>query len=514
MRTATLELMIGLFAVALADRLKESDDWIDLFDQLPSPEALRTALAPLAPSFVLDGDGPRFAQDLAELSGEIWPADALFLDSPGDNTLKNGADLFAKRDRFPILSRKAAAVALYALQAYAPSGGAGHRTSLRGGGPLTTLVVPESAKGAPLTLWRRIAANLPLLTGDKRPPADHGIVFPWLRPTRVSTDGRKTEQGPEAHWLQHYFGMPRRIRLVFEPNEARRPCALTGDVDAVVVTGFRSEPWGVSYGVWRHPLSPYYVANEVPLPVHAQNGRVGYRDWAAYLFGPTRAEQAINFANLFREQKHARLAAMGFVTDSMKILDWVESEAPLFVLPNNDAQARMAKFARDRLAEGADLAARALRSAVSDALGVDTKKTLASAAYEQFWIDTEEAFFNCLNEAFKLLGGMDGATPLSIVREVDFDALATRWLENSLRRTAFAIFDETVQVDRLTELSLKDPGDNGDRKSLVAMIIDARRQLGSTLFGRGKIGAQLFAALDLPTPEPTSKRKAAEGAVA
>ena len=88
---ATYELLIGLFAVAFANRLGCAEDWADLLDAPPTPAELKEALAPLAPYLVLDGDGPRFAQDLAELSGEVRPPDALLLDSPGDNTVKNGA---------------------------------------------------------------------------------------------------------------------------------------------------------------------------------------------------------------------------------------------------------------------------------------------------------------------------------------------------------------------------------------------------------------------------------------
>lgn len=479
LRTATLELLIGLFALALADRLQETDDWVALLDAPPSPDELRARLAPLAPYLSLDGEGPRFGQDRAELPGEMRPPDALLLDSPGDNTLKNGADLFAKRGRFGVLSRPAAAVVLHAMQSYAPSGGAGHRTSMRGGGPLTTLVVPEPARGArAVTLWRRIAANLPLLKGECAPPEDLGIVFPWAKPTRVSRDGQTTECGPDAHWLQHFFGMPRRIRLVFAPNGAGCACALTGIVDDVVVTGFRTEPWGVNYGVWRHPLSPYYeVKGGAPLPVHAQRGRIGYRDWTGHLFSTLRAGQVAQFQTNFPRRRGARLAAMGFVTDNMKALDWVEAEAPLFALPNERARERLAALAR-QLVAAAETVAYALRSSLREALGADAQTTLVANAVERLWIDTDDAFFDALRTAAATLGAFGAEADDDEAMGVDFATLTGDWLERALRPVALAIFNAAAPVDRLGDLD----------HAQVRAIVQASKALHGALRGYGPLG--------------------------
>lgn len=500
LRTATLELLIGLFAQALADRLQESDDWAKLLDEPPSPDELRARLAPLAPYLSLDGEGPRFGQDLAELTGEVRPPDALLLDSPGDNTVKNGADLFTKRDRFAVLSRRAAAIALYAMQTYAPSGGQGHRTSMRGGGPLTTLVVPEPARAArELTLWRRIVANLPQPTGERAPPEDKGIVFPWAKPTRVSPDGETTECGPDAHWLQHYFGMPRRIRLVFEPNVGRRACALTGVADEVVVTGFRTEPWGVNYGVWRHPLSPYYeVKGGPPLPVHAQSGRIGYRDWAGHLFSVTRAGQVARFQTTFPRQRDARLSAMGFVTDNMKTLDRVEAEAPLYVLPHERARARLATLALS-LVTSAEKVASALRSALRDALGAETQTTLVANAVERLWIETDDAFFAALDAAVLTLGRFDESADSDDVMDAPFDDRMRDWLEGGLRPTAIAIFNSCIPADSLGDLDQK----------RVAATVAASKSLHATLRGYGPLGREIFAALDLAPPEPAPRKSRA-----
>ena len=59
-------------------------------------------------------------QDREELEGETVPVSGLLIDSPGANTLRKNADLFAKRGRAGTLSRTAAAMALYTLQTFAP----------------------------------------------------------------------------------------------------------------------------------------------------------------------------------------------------------------------------------------------------------------------------------------------------------------------------------------------------------------------------------------------------------
>jgi len=286
---ASREFMIGLLATAFPAPPTHRE-WRKWWNAPPDAARLDEAFAPFADGFLLDGDGPRFLQDFDVLEeAEETSVSSLLIDAPGANAVKENKDLFQKRGQVECLSRPAAAMALFALQAFAPSGGAGHRTSLRGGGPMTTLVAPPANE----SLWRLLWLNTPPGDEDFAPPREEkDRVFPWLAPTFVS-DGKpprlvapSAERAPwTAHLLQAFWGMPRRIRLVFAANEARVPCPLTGVVDDVVVTGFRTRPWGVSYhAAFRHPLSPYYAPkgkkNEPPswLPVHPQPGGVPYKD--------------------------------------------------------------------------------------------------------------------------------------------------------------------------------------------------------------------------------------------
>lgn len=169
-------------------------------------------------------------------------------------------------------------MALFTLQSWAPSGGAGNMTGLRGGGPLTTLVLPsENAR-----LWEIIWVNVP--DGEAVKSNDMEKVFPWMAPTILSgkggTDVRPTEN---AHPLQCWWGMPRRIRLDFE-NVAEGYCDLTGQKDEVLVSGWRQRPYGPKYAGWIgtpygsgaviHPLTPRYRQKEGTewLAVHPQPG--------------------------------------------------------------------------------------------------------------------------------------------------------------------------------------------------------------------------------------------------
>jgi CRISPR system Cascade subunit CasA len=145
---ATLEFLIGLLTVACPP----CDDWDTRWKAPPMHTELEAAFALFKSVFAFDGDGVRAYQDQENLTIEPTPIEALLIEAPGAATVKKNAALLVKSGRIEVLSRSAAAMALLTLQTMAPAGGAGHRTSLRGGGPLTTLVLPT----VPATLWHRL----------------------------------------------------------------------------------------------------------------------------------------------------------------------------------------------------------------------------------------------------------------------------------------------------------------------------------------------------------------------
>jgi hypothetical protein len=67
-RVACLEFLIGLLATARPPA--DTDDWERAWRSPPGPDELHVSLAPYGHAFMLDGDGPRFMQDLTDFAGE------------------------------------------------------------------------------------------------------------------------------------------------------------------------------------------------------------------------------------------------------------------------------------------------------------------------------------------------------------------------------------------------------------------------------------------------------------
>ncbi|HEU4628271.1 MAG TPA: type I-E CRISPR-associated protein Cse1/CasA, partial [Gemmatimonadaceae bacterium] len=156
---ALQEFLIGLLGVAL--QVADEEAWETLWRSPPTPEALREKLDRLPQAFDLDGDGPRFVQALPTDDLEAatpLPIEELLVDA------KAGL-LFVKPGRIGRVGRPAAAMALLTMQTYAPEGGRGHYTSLRAGGPLTTLVDPRLDDHGQLLahqrpLWQKLWSNV------------------------------------------------------------------------------------------------------------------------------------------------------------------------------------------------------------------------------------------------------------------------------------------------------------------------------------------------------------------
>lgn len=450
---ACLELLIGL--VTLADPPARREDW--RARRVADPDRLRERLAPLAPAFELDGEGPRFLQDMEKLPGEPASPDMLFIDSAGENAAKKNADLMVWRDRYPTLEPALAAMALYTLQAHAPSGGAGNRTSMRGGGPLVTLVEPWPD----CPLWALVWANVP--SGAPQEIED----LPWMQPTRVSDKGQEVHQPPgDGIPIEAFFGMPRRLRLVFEDGQ---------------VIGVIQRPWGTNYSLWRHPLTPYYrmKPGEAPLPVHPRAGRFGYRNWLGVVARAENSELRERAATLdeydARVREGDRLAARvlvaGWAMDNMKPLDFTLSVQPFVSLPEDAGQMLCG------LVQAAEQAALALRMALEAVLAGGTAR---DAEREAFHAATETAF----RERFHEL--KTGAAPVDV---------AKRWLKD-LRSQALERFD-----------ALALPGLDQQETDVIARLVNARRFLLAAFAGHGKYGDAMFGKLMLE--KPARKGKAA-----
>lgn len=488
LNAALLEWLIGVVTVALAP--EDDDGWIAGWEQPVAREKLVDALAPWSSAFNLDGDGPRAFQDLDPLNdAPLNHPLALFMDMPGAQTLRQNKDIFIKRTGPAVLSPATAAMALIALQTFAPSGGAGHRTSVRGGGPMTTFSVLDRDGGAG-GLWDLVWANvltraqLRSLPGGDR-PWTAANMFPWLAPTRTSdpkNDG--VETAPEnTHALQCFFGMPRRIRLEFEPADGRT-CALGGMATGQVVTGFRMQNYGTNYtGAWLHPLTPHYSDGSAPpLPVHPQPGGIAWRDWLGLVFDNTDGKRTALAAKAVQVSRarsidtgaRLRLLVTGYDFDNMKARGFLWRELPV-PLPGRDGatEQQVARAVRE-MVRSADHVAYLLRRTVRQALvGDDRERTVDTIPVsDRFWEETEPAF---LAEVARLDVTPDGMA-----------GRRQRWL-GVLRGTALRLLEEEVSPDRV------------DLDGMHRLVV-AWKALDDALAGRGKDGKTLCERLDLPLP--------------
>jgi len=493
------EFIIGLLATGFAPR--DDVEWREFWNKPPTPDALSNRWQSLAAHFDLDGASSRFLQDQDELAdAEEKDVAGLLIEAPGDKTIRDNTDHFVKRGQVAVMSRAAAAMALFTLQAYAPSGGVGHRTSLRGGGPLSTLV--EGQERDRQTLWHRCwlavedQRSIRSRNAASRLPEEPHHIFPWLSKTRTSDSKARgqTTTPADVHSLQVYWGMPRRIRLVFEPAQGRR-CGLTGLADEHVVRLFRARNYGTNYAEdFRHPLTPYYRVKEgTPwLAIHGQASGVGYRHWLGLLVKSSdklREPAACVIASIRRlaGPSDLRLIAHGYDMDNMKARGFATGALPIIGLTDED-HAELVRALAEALILATDQAARLLLGTIKAALFSNPAEARGDLTFhgEQLWRQTEEPFYGMLRQAKAL-------DPTA--SRVDQD-LRQEWVK-ILRKQCLTIFDETARMDALDIVDM-------------ARVVAARRNLLSALYGYGKSGQALVRALDLPVPEERSKRRKAD----
>ncbi len=424
---ALLEFLIGLLSTAAMPA--DDDAWEDWLDRPPGPGELKARLAPLEPYFNVLGDRPCFMQDLTLEPGparDHLPAAGLFIESPGDKTLSDNTDFFIKRGGVERLCPHCAALALYTLQTYSPSGGKGHRTSLRGGGPLTTLLTgPDLWR----TLWKNVLpADAPGM--QPAPSADKlaGGVFPWAAATRTSEKASPTEQTlpQDVHPLQMFWGMPRRILLLSETLEQEAACDLCATRTRTVVECYVTRPYGTNYkGPWEHPLTPYRSQGpeEPALSLKGRSDGARYKHWLGLVLGdPDDAKRPVRPALCVAQYRRARpggdgavqrVLAFGFDMDNAKARQWSEGEYPFYLAP--EGQDETFRMEAERWVRAADQARRSLVGGIKEALfgegaKADLDKTLLENTAVRFWAATEQPFYGLVQRLAGLLRESAGST--------------------------------------------------------------------------------------------------------
>ena len=488
---ASHEFLIGLLATALSPA--NASEWGRWWHKPPTPVELRDGMTWVEKAFELDGPGPRFMQEIDLLSdGKIKGANILLVETPGRQTLDQNKDFFVKRSEAVTLSLPAAAMALFTLQTYAPGGGRGHLTSLRGGGPMTTLlVVPHDRLGE--TLWGRVWPNVP--DGARDPASNLEQIFPWLTPTRTSEKGRPLLSPDDTSPLQVYWWMPRRIRLSITQGPAR--CALAGEVVGSSVSAYRTKQYGMksAEGAFEHPLSAHAAQKkgDPKRAIRAAPSRIGYPSWPGLVVSSdnglrTPAQCVRRWGARSRATRGAcRFAAFGLETDKAKVIDWIESEQPLWAGFGGEGHEEM-EYLIGRLATGAFLAQKETVRRVKEALFAKPSET------KEDFADFKEDLIRQTQAPFEMTISRAAAIVAVPSEEEDRTADLRRNWADTLSRTALALFDQRAPV-------LGSDGGEIERR------VRARYELSGYLRGRTKFGETQFfeQGLDISVPDQSTR---------
>ncbi|MBI3985314.1 MAG: type I-E CRISPR-associated protein Cse1/CasA [Lentisphaerae bacterium] len=475
---ALIQFLIGLTQTCFAP---ENDrEWRKHLKTPPAPEVLRDAFSKYAHAFNLDGDGPRFMQDSALTDDKKWPVDTIFLDGPGKETLRDNADFFVKRGRVETLGPEAAAAALFALQTNAPAN-AYYASGVRGGGPLTTLVLGP-------TLWHTVWLNTLVQqdfygVGGNKEKRDDGDIFPWLA-TRAATTEKVLV--PDAFHPAHmYWGMPWRVKLLLSAKSGT--CNVTGRRTELCVSDYCKEKSLARYRGWLHALSPFSEKRKGEKhSCKPDEGQICYRHWLGLVFGDKRQKKSVaSVVHRFHERKAhpdwrdvddifrtpPRLWAFGYVMGKMKARVWREGVLPLLTVPEKIREPYDHLIRRCIVT--ADVCRKLLRGSIFNGLFRPSERTKKRVGKidQQFW---EQSATECDEHTEEVSSAYDEqAQPILRAADEqfwhetgqDFEALLYRGLYAlekgqscdptktawflAVRGKAMTIFDDIVQTQQL-----------------------------------------------------------------
>ncbi|HOP48598.1 MAG TPA: type I-E CRISPR-associated protein Cse1/CasA [Desulfobacteraceae bacterium] len=462
---ALYQFLIGLLQTCYAP--VDHDEWLEYWENQPDEKELEEIFIAVAPAFELfNKSGPAFMQDIALKNGEIKKISSLLIEAPGEKTIKDNLDHFVKRNTVNRLCQSCTAMALFTLQINAPSGGVGHRVGLRGGGPLTTLVMPDERKALWHKVWLNVLYDEESFKSITRPSPD---IFPWMENVRISGKGGVDTRPEDTHPLQVYWSMPRRIKLV-PSNDAYGTCDLCGMQIDVATKEYATLNYGVNYvGEWVHPLTPYRFdpqKEKPPLSLKGQKGGLGYRHWISLTLahsdnGDCAAKVATTYmserARDIGSQKIARLWCSGYDMDNMKARCWYDHKLPLFYLEMEQKE-NVLSWSNDLINSAWDVV-RNLSQQVKAAWfrrPGDIKGDMSAVTLE-FWQRSESDFYNLLTRLAELPGDLRMPPP----------EIYAIWVKK-IQALAYKLFDEWV---------LEGPAEDMDMQRITA----ARRELKKKL---------------------------------
>ena len=462
------QFLIGLLQTAFAPA--DQDRWKYFWQEPPEESSLKNTLGFFCGSFELSrSEGPCFLQDFNLVGGESKPISNLLIEAPGGKTLKDNLDHFVKGGQIDGCCNSCVASALVTLQTNAPSGGVGHRVGLRGGGPLTTLVMPNTEES---TLWQKLWLNvLPQEDFTAEATPDDPGIFPWLAQTRVSDKSGSPTYPEDMNPLQAYWGMPRRIRLD-TVTQVSGICDLCGELSKSLFTYFITKNYGVNYeGPHIHPLTPYRSdpkRSNPPLSLKGQQGGLGYRHWLGLAWQDNyNGDAAAKVTQIYNEERAdflneheegsgfvARLWCFGYDMDNMKARCWYEQQMPILGIPEYNRE-QFVELVMQLLAAAKSVVA-LFRSQVKAAWFSRPKDNTGDTSMidDSFWQATESYFFQHVHSL-----AIEKHTPQFLP-----PSIARDWVQ-TLRNTAFELFDQWA---------LGGEAENMDMRR----ITQARRKLG------------------------------------
>jgi len=465
---ALVQFLIGLLQTTCAPQ--DNSSWRKWLNAPPAPQELRGKFKQVVFAFNLDGDGPRFMQDLTLETEEYetWKISKLLPGLPGIKTEEDNTDLFIKRNSITNLCVSCSAIAIFMAQSYGRSGGSGWRTGLRGSGPATTIIQGENLWD---TSWLNVVGKGKFLAlGDvkKEGASDR---FPWMAKTKTSIN--KEEITPiDVHPDQLFWQMPWRIRFVFKNRHG--DCDVCGEaLDKGFSDEFFAKNYGMNYkGIWIHPLTPYSYKRDEPeniRPVNIDIGGIGYRHWLGLVLAdedngkqPALVVEEIKNRMQGMGLEGFRLRVFGYNMKKDRARCWYESIMPVIFIADEQKWKDYCSYIA-MLICAAD--------SVSDFLSKAVVKALNSAVFnavrQRFWQETEKDFYEQINNLWQdVLAGHEGLG----VRQVWHSCLA---------RKAEEIFNDMSQADMIEILDAE-------------RVANAWNELRRNLYGK-KFKAEILA---------------------
>jgi CRISPR system Cascade subunit CasA len=457
-------------------------EWLKYVMEPPTPETLKKAFEPLAYAFDIDGGGPRFLQDRDIANEDMWDIHKLFLEMPGENTIKMNKDLFSKRGRISSICPSCAAMALYTIQTNSAGFGAGHRTSLRGGGPMSTIV-----KGRNLweDIWFNVLNEPAFLNNRSDDKIQDTEKFPWLTHTRTSGKGEPETTYADVHPVQMFFGMPLRIFLEFKQKDSTCDCC--GVSTPVVTSNFHIKNHGVNYsGPWCHPLSPYktYKKNQDDLPIvstlKVDSTSILYNHWLGIVQKHAQATIQIEPAkaiSIFNERKEnysdeipdgsIRISIFGYELENGKARCWWEAQIPLITVKPELKEKY--EFIIAQLIKVAKHANSKTLFHTKLAMFKEPKNVKGDFKFieQDFWKESGNAFYQALYELKSVLSDNHDLIPLK-----------KSWLKE-ISDVAEIIFDRYSQVEMIGDCDPARIAKN--RRNLIRSLSPGNEIIGEFL---------------------------------